>query len=544
MGYKEQEILTEFCSKRLSRRVLPFVPSRQCSLSGKAGSTAGVSGALPLASPVAVLYNQIMDEFSFEAIAQKSVRGVFALVSRTFFVQILGIVANFILTVYLSQGDFGVFVVVSAIVVFFNYFQDIGLAASLIQKKEQLTTHEMRTVFTVQQVLVLVLITPALIFSGQIAKFYDLNSSGHLLLIALLVSLFLSSLRTIPTVLLERNLDFHKLVIPQIVENLVYYSALIILAITGAGIASFTVAVLLRGIIGTIIIYLIKPWPIGISFDLEAFKKLVSFGIPFQTNSILALLKDDLLFVYLGKALPFSQVGYIGFAQKWAFMPLRLVMDNVIRIMFPSFSRLQHEPESLKVAVEKSLFLVSLFIFPTAVGLILFSPSFIEYVPKYEKWQPALLSLTFFALNTVFSSISTPLTNFLNSTGRVKITLYFMVMWTALTWISTLVLLKIYGYNGVAIASFLVSLTSIGVVLISRRYVKFSVISPIFKQLIAAVVMGGIIYLSLSFVNSLITLFGAIFVAGVAYLLVLLVIARNELLKTSRFVLRTVRTKA
>lgn len=485
-----------------------------------------------------------MDEFSFEAIAQKSVRGVFALVSRTFFVQILGIVANFILTVYLSQGDFGVFVVVSAIVVFFNYFQDIGLAASLIQKKEALTTCELRTVFTTQQVLVLVMIIPALIFSGKISQFYDLNHEGYILFVALLISLFLSSLRTIPTVMLERNLDFHKLVIPQIVENLVYYLALIFCAVRGFGIESFTIAVLLRGVVGTVIIYIIQPWPIGFSFDSHSFKRLVSFGIPFQTNSILALLKDDLLFVYLGKVLPFSQVGYIGFAQKWAFMPLRLVMDNVIRIMFPSFSRLQHEPESLKIAVEKSLFLVSLFIFPTAVGLILFSPSFIEFVPKYEKWQPALLSLTFFALNTVFSSISTPLTNFLNSTGRVKITLYFMVFWTTLTWISTLILLKMYGYNGVAIASFLVSLTSIGVVFISRRYVKFSLITPIFKQVIAALVMGGIIYLTLNFVDSLISLFAAIFVAGVVYLLVLLVIARSELLKTTRFVLRTVRTKA
>jgi O-antigen/teichoic acid export membrane protein len=314
--------------------------------------------------------------------------------------------------------------------------------------------------------------------------------------------------------------------------------------IKGFGIESFTIAVLLRGVIGTIVIYIIKPWPVGISFDKYSFKKLISFGIPFQTNSILALLKDDLLFVYLGKVLPFSQVGYIGFAQKWAFMPLRLVMDNVIRIMFPSFSRLQHEPDALRVAVEKALFLVSLFIFPTAVGLILFSPSFIQFVPKYQKWEPALLSLTFFALNTVFSSISTPLTNFLNSTGRVKITLYFMVFWTTLTWISTLILLKTYGYNGVAIASFIVSLTSVGVIIISRRYVKFSLISPIFKQVIAALIMGAVIYFSLNFITSLITLFIAILFAGCVYLLVLLVIARNELLKTSRFVLKTVRTKS
>ena len=61
----------------------------------------------------------------FEKIARKSVKGLFALMSRTFLVQLLSVLASFILTIYLSPAAFGVFFVVSAIVVFLNYFQDI-----------------------------------------------------------------------------------------------------------------------------------------------------------------------------------------------------------------------------------------------------------------------------------------------------------------------------------------------------------------------------------------------------------------------------------
>ena len=70
-------------------------------------------------------------------------------------------------------------------------------------------------------------------------------------------------------------------------------------------------------------------------------------------------MKDDLLTIFLGKILPIAQVGFIGFAQKWAFYPLRLIMDNVIRITFPSFSRLQHDKNLLGLAIEKSLFVSS-----------------------------------------------------------------------------------------------------------------------------------------------------------------------------------------
>jgi len=46
-----------------------------------------------------------------------------------------------------------------------------------------------------------------------------------------------------------------------------------------------------------------------------------------------------------------------------AFAPLRLIMDNVIRITFPSFSRLQNEKEVLERAIEKSIFAACFFDF-------------------------------------------------------------------------------------------------------------------------------------------------------------------------------------
>jgi len=482
-----------------------------------------------------------MEEFDLDIIARKSIKGVFALVSRTFLIQVLGIVASFILTVFLDPASYGVFFVVSAIIIFLNYFQDIGLAAALIQKKDPITREELTTTFTAQQVLVLSAVIPTLIFSKQIASFYGLNQDGYMLFIALVFSFFLSSLRTIPTILLERNLNFNKLVIPQILENIFYNVALIIFAVMGFGINSFTIAVVLRGIVGLISTYLVQPWKIGFSFSRPTFRRLISYGIPFQANSLLALVKDDLLIIYIGKVLPLSQVGYIGFAQKWAFLPLRLIMDNVIKITFPSMSRLQHDENGLRVAIEKSLFMISFFIFPAAVGLIMFSSSLITLIPRYEKWEPTVLALTFFALNSVFSSISTPLTNFLNAIGKVKITLIFMVIWTALTWILTPLFIFLYGFNGVALASFVVSISSIFVIVVARRYVKFSFVRPVARQFAAAIVMLVFILLTRNIITSFSTLFLEMAFSGIIYLGVLMVIARNDLLKTSRFVFESIR---
>lgn len=484
-----------------------------------------------------------MDDNELHSIATKSVKGAFALVSRSFLIQILGIASSLILTVVLDPESFGIYFVVTSIIVFFNYFQDIGLAASLIQKKEEPTLSDLRTVFTVQQLLVLFLIVPTLFFSSNIATFYGLDSSGHILLIVLLVSFLFTSLRTIPTIMLERKLDYGKLVIPQILENITYNVTLVTCALLGLGVMSFTYAVLLRSIVGLASTYIIQPWSIGISFDKKSFKSLVSFGIPFQTNSILALFKDDFLTIFLGKILPIAQLGYVGFAQRVAYLPLRLVMDNIIKITFPSFARLQDDKSALKVAIEKSIFLIALAIFPVAAGIIAYSPHIIELFPKYQKWEPAVLSIMFFSLGSVVSSISTPLTNFLNAIGKVKVTLYFMIFWTAMIWVTTIYLVTTMGYNGVSIASFGVSLTSIGVFLVARRYVEFSVIRTTYKQLIGAIVMLAFSYLTGPFVSSLfhVLIFGIL--SCLVYALVMFLSAKQELLKTIRFVLTAIRSK-
>ncbi len=471
-----------------------------------------------------------MEELDIAAVTKRSIRGVFALVTRSFFIQVVSFTVNFILTILLSPAIFGVYFVVSAVIAFLQYFSDIGLAAALIQKKEQITQDDLKTTFTIQQLLVISAVVIALVVSPYVGKFYKLEPEGILLFQALVVSFFLSSLKTIPSILLERDLRFEKLVIPQIVETLVFNLVALIMALKGFGVASFTVAVLARGLSGLIAIYIIKPWKIELGFSKSVAKRLLSFGIPFQANSFLALLKDDLMIAYVGKVLPLAQVGYIGFAQKWALMPLRLIMDNVIRITFPSFSRLQHEKRHLGIALEKSLFVLSFLIFPALIALVILFPYFLLIIPKYHKWEPALLSLGFFAVNAGLSSISTPLTNALNAIGKIKVTLYLMIFWTIATWILTPLGIIWFGFNGFAIMSAIIAVSVIAVVYITKKHLDFFVIKTIHSPLIAYSIMGVVLFFASKYVIHELFGFIAMCVLGaLIYFVSMWLIAKNEL---------------
>lgn len=448
-----------------------------------------------------------MEEAGFAQVKRKIISGVFALSSRTFLLQIIAFVSTFFLTILLSPTAFGVFFVVSAVISFLSYFSDIGLAAALIQKEDELTSEDLQTAFTIQQLLVGIIVITTLIIAPTVAKFYKLDSDGLFLMQALIVSFFISSLKTIPSIILERKLDFKLLVIPQILESSTFYIVAIILAFHGAGVKSFAWAAIWRGIIGLFSIYIISPWRVSFGISAKAARSLLSFGTPFQVNSILALIKDDLITIFLGKILPLNQVGYIGWAKKWAEVFLRLIMDSVIRVTFPAFSRLQKNREILSRAIEKTLFFLSLFIFPTTMAFMFYIKPLIYLIPKYIKWEPALFSFYLFSFASVWAAFSSPLVNALNAIGKIKVTLILMVIWTILNWIFVPLFTNLFGFNGVAIASFVISFTSFLPFILMKKVISFRIFRPISKPVIATIIVAIPIYLILQMQQTIVTIF-------------------------------------
>jgi len=432
----------------------------------------------------------ILSEIDLATVKKRTVKGVAALSGRTFFLQAISFFGFFFLTVFLGKGEIGLFFAISELVAILGYFSDIGLAAALIQKKEKPQDSEIRSTFTIQQALVLTLVVLVFILTPFLSQFYNISQAGIYLLWAFTISFFLSSLKTIPSVLLERHLRFDKLVIVDIVEAFLFNVIAVILAWQGFGVTSYTAAVLTRGLAGVILIYILSPWQIGLAFDKESLKRLLSFGITYQTNTFLAVIKDRLMNVFLWKIIGAEGVGILGWAQKWAQMPLRFVMDSVIKVTFPAYSRMQEDPKELQSAIEKTIFFIALLVFPSLLGLLILAKPLVEIIPKYTKWETALLALYLYGVNSAWGAVTTPLTNALTAVGKIKTVFKLMVMWTALTWALFPLLAVKFGYNGVALASALVATTSVVAIWATKRIISFSFWASIKKPLLSACIMG------------------------------------------------------
>ncbi len=472
---------------------------------------------------------EVLTDEEVKAIKKKSVAGVVSFFTRTLLLQAIGLITGLVLSAYLTPEDFGIYGVVIQIVGILQFFSDIGLASSLIQKKKEPSTQQYRAAFTLQQILswLIVLVSIILIVIG----FVEPGIKAWLLL-SFAISFPLASLKTVSSVKLERKLEFSKLVIPAIFEQLSFNIVLIYFAISGQGVASYIYAIITRSVLGFIIMWLIKPWEIGLNFNFKALKSLLSFGAKFQLNDLLARVKDQFFYLALSRFFSNQVFGYINWAKTQSMYPYNLTVQNVMAITFSTYSRLKSHLNLLKKAIEKSIYFVTLSIFPLIIGMTMFIRPLTEVVPQYAKWQPAILSFVLFTISILSSAIATPIINSLNALGYINKTLKMMIFWTLLTWTLTPMMIHQFGYNGVAISAFIISLSSLYTIKMINDIVKINFWKNVKVQIIAAIAMSlvGFVGQHIWAMNILSLLLGMGF-CFIIYVIVILLVGFDQLIQ-------------
>lgn len=471
-----------------------------------------------------------MEEINLQEIKQKTTKNVLFLSLRNIGIQSVSLIGFFLLTILLGRGDVGLFAVVAESVAILGYFSDIGLAAALIQKKDEIKKEDLQTTFTIQQILVFISLIVVYFVYSQISLSKGYGSKEFWIFISLCFSFAAASLKTIPSVLLERKLNFKLISTIDIIENASFYVFAVLFAFLGFGAYSYAIATFIRSLLGLIIIYKYSFWPVGLSFHKDSAKSLFKYGIPFQLNSFIAVAKDRLSNLFVAGIIGRDAFGILSWAQKATRIPLSF-MDAIMKVTFPTFARLQEHKEILKKSLEKSLYFIALFVFPMTAGIALIAPDVINFIPKYTKWAPAIFPLYLFAINVAIASITTPLTNAFNAVGKITTTTKFMIMWTTLTWIFYPILSIKYGYIGAAYASLIVGLSSFIVWFVAKKVFDVQIIKTIFHPIVATCLMISIclIFQTLH-LNNLTNIIGKILISILIYGLYHYLFSKKEII--------------
>lgn len=430
-----------------------------------------------------------MEQVELQEIKHKTTSSVIFLSLRNIGIQAIAFIGFFLLSYLLGTDEVGVFAIVSESVSILGYFSDIGLAAALIQQKDEVTKDELQTTFCIQQTLVIL----ALLIAIPIVKKQQIGFNETWIVISLCFSFMAASLKTIPSVLLERKLNFKLLSTIDIIENITFYVIAVIFAFLGFGTLSYAIATFVRSFLGLTLIYKYISWPIGFSFSKNVAKKLFKYGIPYQLNSFISVAKDRLSNLFVAQIIGTTSFGILAWAQKGPRMPLSF-MDAIMKITFPTFARLQDHKDLLKKSLDKSLFFIALVVFPALIGISFIGSDFIYIVPKYTKWLPAILPMYLYSINYAIAAITTPITNAFNAVGKITLTTRFMLLWTVLTWIFFPILSWKFGFVGTALASVIVGISSFIVWIVAKKEFDINIFMSIKKPFLGSILMGLVLF--------------------------------------------------
>ncbi|AKM79486.1 MAG: Polysaccharide biosynthesis protein [Candidatus Beckwithbacteria bacterium GW2011_GWB1_47_15] len=467
-------------------------------------------------------------ELTPEVIAHRAVSGVMVLTLRKFALRAVSYLGSIFLARLLTPEIFGVFAIVNFIITFFAFFSDVGLGAALIQKKDKLNQKDLAVTFTLQQLFVVLTVVAIFLSAPFFAAKYNLGSDGAWLIRIFSLSLFLTSLKTIPSILLERRLQFGRLVIPEVIEVISFQFIAVGMAWAGYGVWSFIVGLLIRSLLGTITLYLISPWKISFAWDRTRARKLISFGVPFQLNGFIATIKDAVMPIFVGAVSGATAVGYLNWALTFSKLPI-LFMSDIFRVTFPTYSRIQHDKKLLGSAIEKTIRFTNLFLFP-AVFLLAAAARPIVSLIFTDKWLPALPAFYVHLFGILVVGVANTFMDSFWAMGKTKIAIKLLIIFTLINWGTSVPLVYAYGFIGAMVGSVIVLYVSLP---LTWYYIKTIVpvtvtrnIAPFF----AAATIAGFVTAKLApLAQSLFSLSLVLFAGGLVYLGLLLVFDRRQL---------------
>jgi O-antigen/teichoic acid export membrane protein len=364
-----------------------------------------------------------------EELQRRAKLGAVALAIRTVVLQLAILGGGVALRRKLAVSDFGAIAIAQVALQFLAYFGDAGFAAALVQKPEQPSQLELSSIFCLQLATSTVIVVAVWVFAPQLVGFWpDLPASAVWLFRALSLNLLLTAARVVPTVLMERDLQYTRLSILEVLLIVPYYGVALALAYAGWGVYAIVAAILAQASFGVVGAFAMRPWRPSLAINRDALRPILRFGVVFQLKNVVGFLSGAVTPVYAGRVLGQTQLGLLGWAQETAYFPLRLV-EIISRISFPLYSRLQHDPARMARLVERSVQLCAM-VTLCFVGLVLGLGPNIASVIYTVKWLPAVPMLYVYAIAIGFGFLTPLVAPMFDAIGKPKVNLKFSIGWT------------------------------------------------------------------------------------------------------------------
>lgn len=373
------------------------------------------------------------------------------------------------------------------------------------------------------------------LLGGRLTSLLDAPDAAKFVpLMALAV--FIRRIGAMPERILTQRMNFRPSGMALALGEFAFTATALPLAWAGWGGWSMIVANVVKSIVATAILVKaagIRSWATPAKLKWSRFKDMLKFGMPLGVQGIAHMASrywDNLAISYYFGTGP---LGAYNMAYNLADIPAVQVGEQIALVLLPSISELP--PARRARALERSTALLSLIIFPLAIGLGLVAYPLIAWILPANEWQEVAPLLTVLACLSVFRPVTWVLSAYMEAeskTGR----LMFLELAKVVLLLVGIGVLSPYGLRAAACAvGIAFGMTALaGVAMVVRHGPSPTRLAAAFLQPLAAcAIMASAVWLvqrglhGAGVEHPAVYLITEIVVGGLAYVGAALVIARD-----------------
>jgi O-antigen/teichoic acid export membrane protein len=336
--------------------------------------------------------------------------------------QILASTVNAITLIVLARlllpYDFGIVGIAAVVLGIIAQFSDFGLGPAVIQRQTDIE-EALYTGGALRILIALALFITAFLTADVAAWIYQTGEVANVIRVSALM-FFLTSAGFVSTTRLTKELKFGRLAIVTAVTSIVSASASISIAWFLRSYWAMIIGPIIGSSVGLIALYLVCPWKARFRIDRRIARELFVYGKHVFLMLFLVFLIFHLDDAFVGAFLGITVLGYYYVAYRWSSYIANFLTKLVYRVMFPTYSLIQEQPDKLKRGYLETLDLLSLTSFPLYLALVVVAPEFIELLLG-DQWMPAVLSLQILCFFGLMRTLTEPAGNVFLAIGKSKI---------------------------------------------------------------------------------------------------------------------------
>lgn len=449
-------------------------------------------------------------------------------------------ISSMVLARLLTPEAFGVVATLNMIIAFAEIFADAGFQRYLIQhdfKDEEDKDKSTNVAFWSNLVMSFVLWGVIAIFCEPLATLVGNPGLGHVLVIAC-SSIPLTAFSSIQMALFRRNLDFKTLFWRRLAMVIVPLCVTVPLAFILRSYWALVIGTIVTNLVNALLLSIKSGWRPRKYYSFTRFKEMFSFCswviilmlLTWVTNySDIFFISHSLNDYYLGLyKTSISTVGQF----------TSVITATVVPVVLPAISPLQNDIPQMRIVLLKFQKALSVLLLPLGVGIFLFK-DLITAVMLGSQWTEAapflglwgLIEVLVFLFGNIFGGVSTAM-------GKPKLSVYSQLLLMVVL-IPAVIISGQYGFRSLYITRSLVRIYGIIVGFFFVHYlIKLSpmkMLSNMFPEIIACVVMAVLAKALFLISNSLLWSFVWVVICAIVYFLILFMFPKDRVVLEKMF---------